>query len=106
MKDEKRKLSPDAIDDKPSVSERKKPKVATTEATETAESFIELSDYRRVTVREYKGKTLVDFREFYKDKTSGELKPGSKGLSLTLEQWEKLKENMSAIDAMILGDEA
>ncbi|CAM9129993.1 unnamed protein product [Choristocarpus tenellus] len=32
--------------------------------------------------------TLVDIREFYEDRASGELKPGKKGISLQAAQWE------------------
>ncbi|RSH82217.1 hypothetical protein EHS25_005927 [Saitozyma podzolica] len=73
----------------------------TTHKNDQAEEYFNLTEYRRVTVREFKGKTLVDIREHYKDKTSGEMKPGSKGISLTREQWETLKANMDVVDAMI-----
>ncbi|XP_031564530.1 activated RNA polymerase II transcriptional coactivator p15-like [Actinia tenebrosa] len=59
-----------------------------------------ISRNRQVSVREFKGKVLVDIREFYEDK-SGDLKPGKKGISLQLEQWEKLKELMDDIDEAI-----
>ncbi|TYJ57041.1 hypothetical protein B9479_002320 [Cryptococcus floricola] len=81
------------------------------EIEETAEGdpFFKLSDYRRVTVRTFKGKTLIDIRETYKDKASGEMKPGSKGISLTPEQasecvafkYQVLKSNIGSIDQMI-----
>ncbi|CAM9785755.1 unnamed protein product [Sphacelaria rigidula] len=51
-----------------------------------------------VDVREFKGMTLIDIREYYEDKNTGELKPGKKGISLQADQWEALKENMEAID--------
>ncbi|KIR33694.1 hypothetical protein I310_02042 [Cryptococcus deuterogattii CA1014] len=56
------------------------------ENNDDGEEFFKLSEYRRLTVRTFKGKTLVDIREMYKDKSSGALKPGSKGISLTAEQ--------------------
>ncbi|GFZ44093.1 hypothetical protein JCM24511_01814 [Saitozyma sp. JCM 24511] len=95
---------------------------ATTHKNDLAVEYFNLTEYRRVTVREFKGKTLVDIREreckherldlreltgqYYKDKTSGEMKPGSKGISLAREQsdepqWETLKTNMDVVDAMI-----
>lgn len=48
----------------------------------------ELDSKRKVTLSQFKGKWRVDIREFYDDK--GEMKPGRKGISLSLEQWEKL----------------
>ena len=42
-------------------------------------------------VREFKGKTYVDIREFYVDKNTMETKPGKKGISLSCEQYQKLK---------------
>ncbi len=42
-------------------------------------------------VREFKGKTYVDIREYYVDKNTMETKPGKKGISLSCEQYQKLK---------------
>jgi hypothetical protein len=44
-------------------------------------------------VREFKGKTYVDIREYYVDKNTMETKPGKKGISLSCEQYQKLKVN-------------
>ncbi|KAI9144217.1 transcriptional Coactivator p15-domain-containing protein [Paraphysoderma sedebokerense] len=61
---------------------------------------IQLGDpKKRVTVRKWKGKTYVDIREFYEQ--DGDLKPGKKGISLTLEQYIKLKEVLPAVDDAI-----
>jgi hypothetical protein len=46
-----------------------------------------------VQVREFKGKTYVDIREYYVDKNTMETKPGKKGISLSCEQYQKLKVN-------------
>ncbi|ORX36816.1 transcriptional Coactivator p15-domain-containing protein [Kockovaella imperatae] len=64
-------------------------------------SYFNLSDTRRVTVRPYSGKILVDVREFYRDKATGEMKPGSKGISLTAEQWKVLRDNMEVVDRLV-----
>lgn len=48
-------------------------------------------------VKTFKGRTLVDIREFYEDKSSGEKKPGKKGISLNVGQWEKLVESIEQI---------
>ncbi|KAJ7703166.1 transcriptional Coactivator p15-domain-containing protein, partial [Mycena rosella] len=50
------------------------------------EKFIDLGKNKRATVRRFKGTTLIDIREFYLDKASGEQKPGKKGISLGLDQ--------------------
>nr|ACG45190.1 RNA polymerase II transcriptional coactivator KELP [Zea mays] len=45
-----------------------------------------LSSKRRVTLSEFKGRSLVSIREFYvKD---GKEMPSAKGISMTMEQWE------------------
>ncbi|KAG9488382.1 hypothetical protein GDO78_007931 [Eleutherodactylus coqui] len=55
---------------------------------------------RYVSVRDFKGKVLVDIREYFMD-NQGEMKPGRKGISLNPEQWNQLKEQMSDIDDAI-----
>lgn len=58
-----------------------------------------LGKNRFLKVREFKGKYYVDIREFYD--AGGELKPGKKGISLTLEQWHSLKNFMDDVDSCI-----
>lgn len=58
-----------------------------------------LSNKRRVTVQEFKGKTLVSIREYY-DKDGKEL-PSSKGISLTPEQWEAFCKAVPKIEDAI-----
>jgi hypothetical protein len=48
-----------------------------------------------VSVTTFKGIKYVDIREYYTDKSSGEEKPGKKGISLTIDQWNKLKAAVS-----------
>lgn len=52
------------------------------------ESFFPLSPTRRITVRVYAGNVMVDLREFYEK--DGEMRPGKKGISLKVEQWNAL----------------
>ncbi|CAG8623211.1 5337_t:CDS:2 [Cetraspora pellucida] len=54
---------------------------------------------RRVTVREFKEMILVDIRDYFKQ--NGEYLPGKKGISLQVDQWNKLKEFVDDIDAEI-----
>jgi hypothetical protein len=39
--------------------------------------------------------------EFYEDKASGEEKPGKKGISLRVNQWEALVANIDKINAAV-----
>jgi len=57
-----------------------------------------LGNMKFVKVREFKGKTYIDIREYYVDKSSMETKPGKKGISLNCEQYQKLKTLISEID--------
>ncbi|CAN8246543.1 unnamed protein product [Cochlearia groenlandica] len=58
-----------------------------------------LSEKRRVTIQEFKGKSLVSIREFYKK--DGKELPSSKGISLTNEQWSTFKKNIPAIEQAV-----
>ncbi|KAJ7952162.1 RNA polymerase II transcriptional coactivator KELP-like [Quillaja saponaria] len=59
----------------------------------------QLSSKRRVTIQDFRGKTLVSMREYY-NKDGKEL-PTSKGISLTEEQWSVFKKNLPAIEEAI-----
>ncbi|GFP98064.1 RNA polymerase ii transcriptional coactivator kelp [Phtheirospermum japonicum] len=63
-----------------------------------------LSDKRRVTLSEFKGKTLVSMREYYK--RDGKELPTAKGISLTAEQWATFKKHVPAIEKAIKKMEA
>ncbi|KAL2902894.1 RNA polymerase II transcriptional coactivator KELP [Bienertia sinuspersici] len=58
-----------------------------------------LSEKRRVTIQDFKGKTLVSIREYYKK--DGKYLPTSKGISLTAEQWSSFSKNVPAIEKAI-----
>lgn len=70
-------------------------------ASGSEEPTFEISGKRRVTVRKFRSSILIDIREYYEDKASGEDRPGKKGISLTKEQYEKLKELLPEIDAAV-----
>jgi hypothetical protein len=57
----------------------------------------QLGSNKRITVRQFKGKTYIDIREYYMDKNSEELKPGKKGIALTPESWQAMKDILSAV---------
>jgi hypothetical protein len=63
------------------------------------EKEIELSKARKITVKLYNKKPIVDIREYYQE--NGDLMPSKKGISLTLEQWTTLKSYIGEIDEMI-----
>lgn len=70
------------------------------------EAVFNLSSLRRVTVRDFRGKTLIDIREYYAN-DAGEMKPGKKGISLTEEQWRKLVDTVvPKVDALLRPDDA
>ncbi|XP_022721591.1 RNA polymerase II transcriptional coactivator KELP [Durio zibethinus] len=58
-----------------------------------------LSEKRRVTIQEFRGKTLVSIREYYKK--DGKELPSSKGISLTQEQWSAFRKNMPNIEEAV-----
>ncbi|XP_055055929.1 SUB1 regulator of transcription b [Misgurnus anguillicaudatus] len=64
------------------------------------DNMFQIGKLRYVSVRDFKGKVLIDIREYWMDQ-SGEMKPGKKGISLNPEQWNQLKEQMSDIDEAI-----
>jgi hypothetical protein len=51
---------------------------------------------RFVSVSEFRGKPLVNIREYYE--ANGKLLPGKKGVSLSTDQWEQLKKFIDKID--------
>jgi hypothetical protein len=64
------------------------------------EGRFQLSNNRFVSVSLFKGKVRVDVREYYLD-DNGERKPGKKGISLSLDEWKKLKDQMDDIEQSI-----
>mmetsp|Transcript_10408 Transcript_10408/g.12644 ORF Transcript_10408/g.12644 Transcript_10408/m.12644 type:complete len:112 (+) Transcript_10408:74-409(+) len=106
-------MSDSDLDVKPAVSDNKKRK---SEAAE--ESGIEGNEGKKgkegvktddgiawdlggdkfLRVKEFKGKTFVDIREFYEDKSSGEKKPGKKGIMLNAQQWKSIMESLDQIN--------
>ena len=46
----------------------------------------------------FKGKVGVNIREYYIDKNSGEERPSKKGVNLSLEQWDLVKQLIPKID--------
>ncbi|XP_015917066.1 activated RNA polymerase II transcriptional coactivator p15 [Parasteatoda tepidariorum] len=72
------------------------PKKASASNSNDEDNMFQLARMRYVNVREFRGKVLIDIREFYE--ADGELKPGKKGICLNTEQWQALKEKIDDID--------
>ncbi|KAI3919548.1 hypothetical protein MKX01_018371 [Papaver californicum] len=68
-------------------------------STVEEEKPISLSEKRRVTVQDFKGKTLVSIREYYQK--DGKHFPSSKGISLSDEQWSAFRTAVPAIEEAI-----
>lgn len=85
-------------------------------ASALADEAVQLGSRKRITVRKYNKAVLVDIREvrhvhlvdvyivvdergtqYYVDKATDEEKPGKKGISLTLPQFEELKKHLDAV---------
>lgn len=61
------------------------------------QSSFHLSPIKQVDVRSFKGKTLVDIRQYYKG-PDGITMPSKKGIALTIPQWRRLQEAIGDID--------
>lgn len=66
---------------------------------------LELSNLKIASVSEFKGKPLLDLRNYFTTK-DGETKPTQKGISLTAEQWLALLEKKDEIsEALGVGED-
>ena len=65
--------------------------------------FFDLNTKKRVTVKEFRGKIMVDIREFYQPAgaTNGESLPTKKGVCLTQDAWESLIKQANIINMAI-----
>ncbi|EZA61038.1 hypothetical protein DMN91_005163 [Ooceraea biroi] len=70
-----------------------------TTKSENEDTIWDLGNNRQVNVRNFKGKYYVDIREMYFDK-DGDLKPGKKGICLTMQQWRKFMEVVEEVDTV------
>jgi len=57
---------------------------------DSGETYFELSPKRRFTVSKWRGDVRLDIREFYEK--DGKMLPGTKGLSLTMDQYKIIRD--------------
>ncbi|KAH9520424.1 Transcriptional coactivator [Bulinus truncatus] len=87
---------------KPAAKSVKETKVDKKEETagptknSSGEFMFQISKMRFATVSEFRGKAMVSIREYYEK--DGDLRPGKKGISLSVDQWQALKEKIPEID--------
>lgn len=60
---------------------------------------VSLSNRRKATISQFKGRKFADIREYYEK--DGMLKPGQKGISLSPDQFEKLRQNLSQLTSTL-----
>lgn len=80
-------------------SPEKKPSGGAAEKGPGGEVMFQLARMRYVTVSEFRGKVMVGIREYYEK--DGEFRPGKKGISLPLDQWNRLKDQIADIDKAV-----
>ncbi|KAF5269606.1 hypothetical protein FQR65_LT05945 [Abscondita terminalis] len=76
----------------------KKQKVASNNSSNEDNSWT-IGRNRFVKLSEFKGKWYVNIREYYD--AGGELRPGKKGIMLTMEQWHTFKGILGEVDEAI-----
>ncbi|XP_059406312.1 activated RNA polymerase II transcriptional coactivator p15-like [Carassius carassius] len=96
----KKASAPDKPAKKQKSGETSKPSGSAKSDRNNDDNMFQIGKLRYVSVRDFKGKVLIDIREYWMDQ-AGEMKPGKKGISLNPEQWNQLKEQMSDIDDAI-----
>ncbi|NP_001018376.1 SUB1 regulator of transcription a isoform 1 [Danio rerio] len=97
--DTKAKRKKQATPEKPSKKQKsgESSSASKSSSSNKNDNMFQIGKMRYVSVRDFKGKVLIDIREYWMDQ-EGEMKPGRKGISLNPEQWNQLKEQISEID--------
>jgi len=62
---------------------------------------VDLGSNKLVTVSPYQGKILIDIREYYRDRSSSQRRPGKKGIALNCQQFDELSRSIHRIQQHI-----
>lgn len=63
-----------------------------------SDAIFDLGKNKRVTVRQFRNVNLIDIREYYMDTSTGDMRPGKKGISLTEDLYDELLKHRLNID--------
>ncbi|KAK4122482.1 PC4-domain-containing protein [Parathielavia appendiculata] len=89
----KRQIDPDSDGEQQAVKKSKSAKTAKKDLAQGKDAegnpYWEIGNNRRIGSSQFKGATLVNIREYY-TAPDGELRPGKKGISLSLDQYKAL----------------
>jgi len=83
-------------DDGPVAKKAKSSGSGLAKKTDDGETYFQLGLKKRVTVREFRGKTYVDIREYYEK--DGKSLPGKKGVALAAGDYMLFKDLIPDID--------
>ena len=83
-------------------SKSSKPSGNSSKEVDNSSKAFQLNKNRFVSISEFRGQVRVDIREFYFD-DNGDRRPGKKGISLSMDEWNKLKSHLPKIDKAIKG---
>ncbi|XP_028142652.1 RNA polymerase II transcriptional coactivator [Diabrotica virgifera virgifera] len=86
-------------DDDVPAKKTKKPESKSSKSSGEEENSWSLGKNKFVKLSEFKNTWYVNIREYYN--ADGELKPGKKGIMLTMEQWQKFKGFVDEVDEAI-----
>lgn len=64
----------------------------------TPDAIFDIGKNKRVTVRQFRNVNLIDIREYYMDNSTGEMRPGKKGISLTEDLYDEFLKHRLNID--------
>jgi len=81
---------------------KKKAKTSTSSSSpveEKGKNEWEIGSKRKVTLSKFRNQQKIDIREYYEK--DGQLLPGRKGISLSVEQWQSLQKIASEVNAAL-----
>merc|ERR1712168_1572924 len=97
-----KKAAPSKSTGRPEAKKSKTSSAAPVMTEDPTEGAIPLGKNRFVAVRNFKGKTYLDIREYFMN-ANGQMQPGKKGVTLKRAQWDHLKDSFFGIDDKLRG---